>query len=578
MLNDLSIKNFAIIDELQVSFHRGLNVISGETGTGKSIIIGAVSLLLGDRAAVGMIRTQADAATVEALFDITGNKTLQEKIVALGFTTGDELIIRRVISRTGKNKALINGQMATMANLAVISESLINVCGQHEHQVILNAENHVDILDEFGGCLPPRAAYEEEYNRYRLIKAQMAKLTDLRRSRKEKAELIEFQLKEIADIAPKAGEDGTLAEERKVLVNIRKLMDAANRAYDLLYGEASSVIEKIKEVQSQISEIRKIDANFNLSVAEVENSFFTLQEAALMLRDYGKNLFPDPDRLAAVDERLEMIGRLKRKYGGSLESIFQKQQEMEDELRKVFTVKEELEKLTQEEIKVKAGMERLARKLSQLRMQAAAKLKEAVDKELHDLNMPHASFGVNFISNAANTTPEMFGPRGGDELEFYLAANIGEEPKALNKVASGGELSRIVLALKNVLSPVGSVGTVVFDEVDSGIGGATAEIVGRKLKEVSTNHQVICITHLPQIACYGENHLRVSKAVTHGRTTTSVDKLDDEQKIEEISRMLGGVDLTETTRDHAREMLEGARASGPAGGEGKKNAEKSAHR
>jgi DNA repair protein RecN (Recombination protein N) len=578
MLNDLSINNFAIIDELQVSFNRGLNIISGETGAGKSIIIGAVSLLLGDRATVGMIRTQADAATVEALFDVTGNKTLKEKIAALGFTTGDELIIRRVISRTGKNKALINGQMATMANLAVISESLINICGQHEHQVILNAENHVDILDEFGGCLPQRAAYEEAYNRYRQIKAQIVKLEDLRRSRKEKAELIEFQLKEIADIAPQAGEDRTLAEERKVLVNVRKLMDAANRAYDLLYGEASSVIEKLKDAQSQINEIRKIDANLNLSVTDVENSFFTLQETALVLRDYGKNLFPDPERLAAIDERLEMIGRLKRKHGGSLESIFQKQQEMEDELRKVFTVEEELEKLTQEEIKVKAGMEQQARKLSQLRVQAAAKLKEAVDKELHELNMPHASFLINFISNAADTVPGMFGPRGGDELEFYLAANVGEEPKALNKVASGGELSRIVLALKNVLSPAGSVGTVVFDEVDSGIGGATAEIVGRKLKEVSANHQVICITHLPQIACYGENHLRVSKAVTHGRTTTAVDKLDDEQKIEEISRMLGGVDLTETTRDHAREMLEGARASCPDSGEGKKNAEKSAHR
>ena len=578
MLNDLSINNFAIIDELQVSFNRGLNIISGETGAGKSIIIGAISLLLGDRATVGMIRTQADAATVEALFDVTGNKTLKEKIAALGFTTGDELIIRRVISRTGKNKALINGQMATMANLAVISESLINICGQHEHQVILSAENHVDILDEFGGCLPQRAAYEEAYNRYRQIKAQIAKLEDLRRSRKEKGELIEFQLKEIADVAPQAGEDRTLAEERKVLVNVRKLMDAANRAYDLLYGEASSVTEKLKDVQSQINEIRKIDANLNLSVTDVENSFFTLQEAALVLRDYGKNLFPDPERLTAIDDRLEMIGRLKRKHGGSLESIFQKQQEMEDELRKVFTVEEELEKIAQEEIKVKNGMEQLARQLSQLRVQAAVKLKEAVEKELHELNMPHASFLINFISNAADTAPGMFGPRGGDELEFYLAANVGEEPKALNKVASGGELSRIVLALKNVLSPVGSVGTVVFDEVDSGIGGATAEIVGRKLKEVSTNHQVICITHLPQIACYGENHLRVSKAVTHGRTTTSVDKLDDEQKIEEISRMLGGVDLTETTRDHAREMLEGARASCPDGTEGKKNAEKSAHR
>jgi DNA repair protein RecN (Recombination protein N) len=578
MLNDLSIKNFAIIDELHVSFSRGLNIISGETGAGKSIIIGAVSLLLGDRATVGMIRTQADAATVEALFDITGNRKLKEKIAALGFTTGDELVIRRVISRTGKNKALINGEMATMANLAAISESLINICGQHEHQIILDAENHVDILDEFGGCLPQRTAYEEVYNQYRLIKVQMAKLEDLIRSRKEKAELIEFQLKEIADVEPQADEDRTLTEERKVLVNIRKLVDAASRAYDLLYGEASSVIEKLKDVQSHISDIRKIDTCLNLPAADVEDSFFALQETALALRDYAKKLFPDPDRLAVIDERLEILGRLKRKHGGSLVSVLHRQQEMAHELRKVFTAEEEIETLAREEIKVKVDMEKFARRLSQLRLQAAAKLKDAVNKELHDLNMPHASFLVNFISDAADTAPGMFGPRGGDELEFYLAANVGEEPKALNCVASGGELSRIVLALKNVLSPAGSVGTVVFDEVDSGIGGATAEIVGRKLKEISVNHQVICITHLPQIACYGENLLRVSKAVVDGRTTTAVDELADEQKIEEISRMLGGIDLTETTRDHAREMLEGARTPCPECRKGKNNVEKGTHR
>ena len=237
MLNELSIKNFAIIDELQVSFGEGLNVISGETGAGKSIIIGAVSLLLGDRATAEMIRTQADTATVEAFFDIAANKTLQEKITAMGFTAGDELVIRRVISHTGKNKALINGQMATLANLAAVSESLINICGQHEHQVILNAENHIDILDEFGGCLPDRAVYEEMYNQYQQIRTQIEKLKNLRHSREEKTDLFKFQLKEIQDINPQPAEDTTLADEKKVLVNVQKLSGWANRAYDLLYGE-----------------------------------------------------------------------------------------------------------------------------------------------------------------------------------------------------------------------------------------------------------------------------------------------------------------------------------------------------
>ena len=227
MLNDLSIKSFAIIDELHVSFHKGLNIISGETGAGKSIIIGAVNLLLGDRAASEMIRTQADSATVEALFDIAQNKTLQEKVHQMGFDVENEIIIRRVISRTGKNKVLINGQMATLSNLAAVCESLINICGQHEHQVILNAESHVDILDDFGGCRPLRSKYEESYNEYQQIKARREKLTALRQSRDEKTELIKFQLKEIEDIAPQIDEDNTLAEEKKVLVNVQKLTDAA---------------------------------------------------------------------------------------------------------------------------------------------------------------------------------------------------------------------------------------------------------------------------------------------------------------------------------------------------------------
>ncbi len=578
MLNDLSIKNFAIIDELHVSFNNGLTIISGETGAGKSIIIGAVNLLLGDRAASEMIRTQADAATVEALFDIAANKALKEKILQMGFEAGNELVIRRVISRTGKNKALINGQMATLANLAAISESLINICGQHEHQILLDAENHIDILDEFGGCLPSRTIYEESYNQYQQIKTQREKLESLRLSREETTELIKFQLKEIEDVAPQIDEDNALVEEKKVLVNVQKLLDAAGRAYDLLYGETSSVIEKLKDVQDQIKEIKKIDTKLKLSETDLETCFFTLQEASLSLRDYSKNLFFDPERLAAIEERLEMINRLKRKHGGSLQSVLQKKQEIEKELLAVSNVEEELNNLAQEELAVSARMQQRAQKLSQLRAEAAIELKGTVDREIHALNMPHASFEINIQSSAAGANHAMYGPRGSDELEFYLTANIGEEPKALNTIASGGELSRIVLALKNVLSHAGSVDTIVFDEVDSGIGGATAEIVGRKLKEVSGNHQVICITHLPQIACYGDSHLRVAKKVAGGRTTTVVDKLTDEQKVEEISRMLGGVDLTEMTRDHAREMLESASASCRESGKGKNNAKKSAHR
>jgi DNA repair protein RecN (Recombination protein N) len=559
MLNELSIKNFAIIDELHVCFGEGLNVISGETGAGKSIIIGAVSLLLGDRATSDMIRTQADSASVEAIFDIAGNKPLQDKIAAMGFSAGDELLVRRVISHAGKNKAFINGQMATLVNLTAVSELLINICGQHEHQVILNAENHIDILDEFGGCLPVRAQYTEIYNQYQQIRTQIEKLKDLSQSREEKADLFKFQLKEIQDINPKPAEDTALADEKKVLVNFQKLSGWATSAYDLLYGEKDSIMVKLKEVQNQVKEIKKIDSNLQISDVDIESSFITLQETVLQLRDYSKNLFFDSERLAAIDERLESLNRLKRKHGGSLESVFRRKQEIEEYLKTVFSVDEELGKLTQEEEKVQQNLRQNALKLSQIRGRAAKKLQDAVDKEIHALNMPHASFFVNFKKDTDDAA-EFFGPKGNDEIEFYLTANKGEESRPLNKVASGGELSRIILALKNVLSRTGSVSSIIFDEVDNGIGGAVAEIVGRKLKEVSANHQIVCITHLPQIACFGDKHMYVSKKVVKDRTVTSLEELDSEQKIEEISRMLGGVNVTQKTREHAKEMLNSSRS------------------
>lgn len=578
MLNELSITNFAIIDELQVSFDEGLNIISGETGAGKSILIGAVSLLLGDRAAAEMIRTQADTATVEALFDIRGNKILREKLLQTGFPAGDDLIIRRVISRTGKNRAQINGQLATLANLAEVSESLIHICGQHEHQIILNAESHIDMLDEFGGCMDARKTYLADYDRYQQLTGRIEKLEHMRRNRAEKIDLIEFQLAEIDKVNPQAGEDAALSDEKKVLANAQKLSDWANRVYALLYAEPGCINEKLKDVLSQIKEIQKIDPGLNIPAADMEGSFVVMQEAALTLRDYTQRLVFDPEKLAAIDERLDALNRLKRKHGGSLDAVLAAKKQMDGELLSVSNVAEELAALIREKENLTVALRKKACALSALRLGAAIGLKKAVDAQIHDLNMPHASFLVEFHRRSSEDE-KTFGPRGGDDVEFYLTANVGEAPKPLSKIASGGELSRIVLALKNAHSQTATMGTAVFDEVDSGIGGATAEIVGRKLKEVSAHHQVICITHLPQIASFGSLHLRVTKKVAAGRTSTMVEKLDEQQKIEEISRMLGGVDLTQTARDHARAMLTAAQAKVKTSDSGgRKHAEKSTHR
>jgi DNA repair protein RecN (Recombination protein N) len=574
MLYELSIANFAIIDELHVSFEEGLNIISGETGAGKSILIGAVSLLLGDRAAADMIRTQADTATVEALFSIRDNARLQEKLARLGFSAGEELVIRRVISRSGKNRAQVNGQMATLTHLAQISESLINICGQHEHQLILTADNHIDILDEFGGCLDARAVYEDAYRRFGELCGRIARIEEMRRTRAEKTDLLEFQLAEIRALEPVAGEDEALADEKKVLINVQKLSSFAERAYALLYAEQDCIGGQLKEALAQVREIRKIDPGLKIAPADLEGCQAILSDAALELRDYAKRLVFDPERLAAVDERLDALGRLKRKHGGSLAAVLIRRREMEEELKRASGLEEELARLGTEKEVLAAELREKALALSKLREKAAAALKKAIDAKLGDLNMPNASFFATFTKRCG-AAQEAYGPKGGDEIEFYLAANAGEEPKPLARIASGGELSRIVLALKNVLAQTGSVATLVFDEVDSGIGGATAEIVGRKLKEISAHHQVICITHLPQIASYGGRHLRVAKQVAGGRTFTTVEQIDESQKIEEISRMLGGVDIPETARVHARAMLDAARGADRGRS---RHAEKSTHR
>ncbi|HOC59264.1 MAG TPA: DNA repair protein RecN [Smithellaceae bacterium] len=577
MLHELSITNFAIIDELHITFNDGLNIISGETGAGKSILIGAVSLLLGDRATAEMIRFQADTATVEALFSTDRNQPLQETLAAMGFVADRELVIRRIISRSGRNKVLINGQLATLAHLAQISESLINICGQHEHQILLRAENHIDILDEFGGCLDVRAGYEKVYDRYQQIINRLDELEKLRRHRADKMDLISYQLREIQEIQPIQGEDDQLADEKKVLAGAQKLASWSNKAFALLYADKGCIGDQLKDVLSAIREIRKIDGKFIFPVTDLENCYAVLQEAALVLRDYEQKLVFDPERLAAIDERLDALNRLKRKHGGTMESLLNRKREIEEELRQVTGIEEESAQLTLEKNAIVKELSEKALALSLQRVQASESLNQAVDREISDLNMPHASFITRFLRRFT-PSDNLFGPKGGDDVEFYLAANAGEEPKPLNKIASGGELSRIVLALKNVLSQTGSATTSVFDEVDSGIGGATAEIVGRKLKEISKRHQVICITHLPQIASFGDRHLRVAKQVIDGRTATKVEMIEHDDKIEEISRMLGGVNVTDTARNHARAMLAAARAARLASDQGKGgHVKKSAH-
>lgn len=572
MLTELSIRNFAIIDELKVSFASGLNIITGETGAGKSILIGAVSLLLGDRASSDMIRSQEDTAMVEALFDIGAKSDVKGKLKEMGFLVGNELILKRIISRTGKNRVYIDGQLATLGMLTAISENLVNVCGQHEHQVILNAENHIDIIDEFGGLLQLRSEYEEMYNQYLFLNEKLSKLQTMNKTRDERVEFLKFHLKEIDEAAIRPGEDEVLLDEKRVFNSIQKLTEYARGAYESLYGKTGSVQEGLRGIIANIREIKKIDRGLNLSEQDLDAVYYQFEESAMILREYIKNLSYDPARLEAIDDRLDLLGKLKRKYGRTLDEVSKKRNEIEKELKAISSVDEEIEQISKEMEAQKTEMLKKAKLLSQQRRESATILTKAIEDEIHTLRMENAVFKVIFGKSSSGQDAPTFNPRGIDEIEFYLTTNVGEMEKPLNRIASGGELSRIMLAVKKVLAKTGSVGTLIFDEVDSGIGGAVAEDVGKRLKDVSQHHQILCITHLPQIACFGDKHYRVAKTVSDERTVTSVDVLSEAERLDEIARMLGGAELTKKTRTHAREMLELSR-----GQEGVKSAEKGAN-
>ncbi len=554
MLTDLLIRNFAIIDELQVSFGDGLNLISGETGAGKSIIIGAISLLLGDRTSTDMIRSTEETALVEACFHIAGMEPLQEKLQELGLDGGDQLVIKRTISRSGKNKVFINGSIGNLGMLSSVCELLVNICGQREHQMLLNKENHIDILDDFGGLRAVRQEYEGFYGDYLSLKSSLAELESQQAGNKALEELHRFQLEDIVDAAVSPGEDELLQDERRVITHTQKLIAYADTAHDKLYGSQGSVLEGLRFVFNNIREIKKIDAGMRIAEQDLDGIYYQLEDIALGLRDYGKNLSIDPRRLEAIEERLELLSLLKRKYGGTLAAVLKSKADLEKSLGDKSALHEEIEQKKKSLLEIKSRLQDQAHLLSGQRRQTAARLQSAIEAEIRTLKMDKAAFEV-LLQKLPAGGEQFLNAKGMDDVEFYLSTNRGEELKPLARIASGGELSRIVLAMKKVLAGSGSVGTIIFDEVDSGIGGAVAEIVGEKLRDVSGHYQVICITHLPQIACFANRHFLVAKQETAERTMTVIRSLSEEERLEEIARMLAGVELTDKAREHAREML-----------------------
>jgi DNA repair protein RecN (Recombination protein N) len=557
MLQELRIRNFAIIDELNLSFSKGFNILTGETGTGKSIILNAVQLLLGDKATDELVRSSEEEASVEALFDISENREVMEGIKEKGEkfqAIGEEesLLIRRVISRSGRGRVFINGNLATLGMLSEIGEELLSIYGQHEHQSLQRVETHIDILDEFGGLLGLREEFQKKFQKFISLAEEVKKIREEKERRNKERELMTFQLREIEASGIQVKEEESLKEERSVLTHAKKLMEFANASEEILYGEEGSAIERIQTILRQGQEVAAIDPSLSHLMKSLEVTLIQLEEIALALRDYSKRIEINPMRLEEIEDRLEEIDRLKRKYGPTIEAVLLFKKRVDEALKSFTTDEERLSQLESSLEPIQQEMADLAKKLSIERRRVAGELKKSVERELGSLGMKRTVFEVHLEDLPLSL-------KGVDRVEFLISPNIGEEVKPLAKIASGGELSRIMLAMKRILARVGGRQVLIFDEVDSGIGGAIAEVVGKKLKELSRHHQVICVTHLPQIACFADQHHSVRKEVRAGRTITRVDRLEKESIIDEIARMLGGMKVTEKTRAHAREMVDNAK-------------------
>lgn len=552
MLTDLSIKNFAIIDSLHISFGSGLNILTGETGAGKSIIIDAVNLVLGGRASADLIRSGADEATVEALFDVSREPVIRETLASSGIDAGDELLLKRTISRSGKNRVFINGSLATLATLAENACRLINIYGQHESQTLLKIDNHLEMLDSYASLASAKAEFAADYHAYRKIRERLASLESGARDAERQKDILSYQLEEIRKAALIPGEDEELEQELHLLLHAEKLLLKTQSAFELLYGAEQSALGTLGEVRSAVTEATAIDSSLRPLCETVSAAFLQLEDAALSLRDYAARLDSDPARIQAVQDRLDLIRTLLKKYGGTITAVIAKAATIEAELTALAGADLSREELDAEAVRLHALMQLKGAGLSAGRREAAERLCTALESEVHQLAMKHASFSVK-IEPLREPKESGF-----EKVEFLFSSNPGEEPKPLAKIASGGELSRIMLAMKQ-LHPESDVPTLVFDEVDTGIGGSTSAMVGRKLKSVAARQQVLCITHLPQVAVYADSHYIVAKKIVDGRTHTSLALLADGARVDEIARMLGGMTVTGKSREHAAEMIETAK-------------------
>jgi DNA repair protein RecN (Recombination protein N) len=588
MLRDLHIRDFAIIDELELSFDREFNVITGETGAGKSLLMQALGLLVGGRSSGELVRYGAEEAAIEALFMLEDEQAIQ-LMAENGLADGQEMIIRRIISQSGRGRIYINGTLSGLTFLRQLGEGLIHIYGQHEQQTLLRQEVAAQLLDGFAGLAAQVAEMGKRFRTLRQVWTHRKTLQEGKAATEARQDLLRYQLEDIARAKLCPGEEEELRQQRTILLNAEKLFQGVTIGEEALYAGEEAVVDRLGRLLTKLRELSRIDGSLQEVTTLLEDGLAQIEEGALRLKKYGDRIVPNPERLEEIDSRLALISRLKNKYGGTVEAVLAFKEAADRELQQLTGGEETLAALEKELAQAGEEAWQWAEKLSRARQEAAQELEQRMKKELLSLGMKGATFAVRFADTAGpalvgahgrapvheGTTPAEQEPpnhplsrgwkklteQGYDRPEFYLSANPGEPLLPLAQVASGGELSRLMLALKALSAAEGDVPTLIFDEVDAGIGGAVAEVVGRRLKALGQKRQVLCITHLPQIAALADHHYTVAKGMVRGRTISSARRLSSAEQLEELARMVGGVEITTEAKRHAREMLEGAKRS-----------------
>lgn len=568
MLRFLNIANFALIDSLQIEFQSGLNVLSGETGSGKSIIIDALGLLLGERGSAEMIRTGEERAYVEGVFDFHGNKPLVQLIAESGIEASEEeLIVRREVNSSGRGRVFINDQVATLGFLKAIQPHIVDIHGQGDQQSLLSSETHLNLLDAFAEAIPLRFKLSQAYDEILRLLKELEENRQSESERLKSLDMIEFQLSEIEQAGLSESEDVELEAERNKLANSEKLAALSLEVYQCLYEDENSAQSRLAAAQKRMNELVELDASFAYQLEQLSSAKYILDDVAFAVSEYTDGIQASPVRLQFVEDRLADIRRLKRKYGGSVSEILAVGDKLLEQKSHLLHSEEHGKEIVAKLKTAVGNYQKIAAEVSELRRQAAPKFERAISKELSAVALGSARFSVQFtnqesgqvavrISELSGLSTDGISRNGKESAEFFFTANTGEDIKSLKSVASGGELSRLMLVLKTVTAPTLFPRTLIFDEIDAGIGGRVAEAVGQRLKRLAKTNQVLCITHQPQIARYADTHFLITKELNEKRTVTRLACLDEDGRIDELVRMIGGSTATIAARKHARELLQ----------------------